>query len=69
MQNLASCLIINLCLQSFFSFNIDPPTELVISGYHSGTYVDAGTVQRLICKSSGGNPLATLTWFKNDRKV
>lgn len=46
-----------------------PPTELVISGYHSGTYVDAGTVQRLICKSSGGNPLATLTWFKNDRKI
>lgn len=29
----------------------------------------AGTVQKISCTSSGGNPLATLTWYKNDKKV
>lgn len=41
----------------------------MITGYVPGTTLPAGTVQKLSCISSGGNPLATLTWFKNDKKV
>lgn len=41
----------------------------MITGYIPGTTLAAGTVQKLSCISSGGNPLATLTWFKNDKKV
>ncbi|KOB66949.1 Uncharacterized protein OBRU01_20445, partial [Operophtera brumata] len=33
------------------------------------TTLVAGTVQKLSCVSGGGNPLATLTWYKNDKKV
>ncbi|XP_075987678.1 nephrin adhesion molecule sticks and stones isoform X1 [Anticarsia gemmatalis] len=46
-----------------------PPTAPMITGYIPGTTLSAGTVQRLSCISSGGNPLATLTWFKNDKKI
>lgn len=41
----------------------------MITGYIPGTTLAAGTVQKLSCISTGGNPLATLTWFKNDKKV
>lgn len=34
-----------------------------------GSIIPAGTVTRLLCVSTGGNPLATLTWFKNDKKI
>lgn len=47
----------------------DPPGQPIISGYTEGTSIPAGTVQRMSCISSGGNPLATLTWYKNDKKV
>ncbi|CAD0251164.1 unnamed protein product [Spodoptera exigua] len=47
----------------------NPPTAPMITGYIPGTTLSAGTVQRLSCISSGGNPLATLTWFKNDKKI
>lgn len=46
-----------------------PPSQPVITGYTEGTIIAAGSVQRLQCTSSGGNPLATLTWYKNDKKV
>lgn len=46
-----------------------PPTAPMITGYVPGTTLSAGTVQKLSCISSGGNPLATLTWFKNDKKI
>ncbi|XKL66984.1 hypothetical protein PGB90_010404 [Kerria lacca] len=46
-----------------------PPSEPIIVGYESGKYVDSGTAQRLTCKSSGGNPQAELTWYKNDKKI
>ncbi|RVE44076.1 hypothetical protein evm_011269 [Chilo suppressalis] len=45
-----------------------PPSAPMITGYTPGTTLSAGTVQKLSCISSGGNPLATLTWFKNDKK-
>nr|XP_040233680.2 nephrin isoform X1 [Anopheles coluzzii]XP_049464367.1 nephrin isoform X1 [Anopheles coluzzii]XP_049464368.1 nephrin isoform X1 [Anopheles coluzzii] len=46
-----------------------PPSQPVITGYTEGTIIAAGSVQRLQCTSSGGNPLATLTWYKNDKKL
>ncbi|KAL0810554.1 hypothetical protein ABMA28_010674 [Loxostege sticticalis] len=47
----------------------DPPSAPMITGYIPGTTLSAGTVQKLSCISTGGNPLATLTWFKNDKKI
>ncbi|KPJ02038.1 Nephrin [Papilio xuthus] len=46
-----------------------PPSAPMITGYVPGTTLAAGTVQKLSCISTGGNPLATLTWFKNDKKI
>ncbi|XP_060807924.1 nephrin [Amyelois transitella] len=46
-----------------------PPSAPMITGYVPGSILAAGTVQKLSCISSGGNPLATLTWFKNDKKI
>ncbi|XP_050302000.1 nephrin isoform X2 [Anthonomus grandis grandis] len=46
-----------------------PPSQPFIHGYTEGTHVPAGTVQKISCTSSGGNPLATLTWYKNDKKI
>ncbi|XP_072934025.1 nephrin [Epargyreus clarus] len=46
-----------------------PPSAPMITGYIPGTTLSAGTVQKLSCISTGGNPLATLTWFKNDKKI
>lgn len=46
-----------------------PPSAPMITGYVPGTTLAAGTVQKLACISTGGNPLATLTWFKNDKKI
>lgn len=47
----------------------DPPSQPMISGYSEGSIIPAGSVQKLMCISSGGNPLATLTWYKNDKRV
>ncbi|KAK6619129.1 hypothetical protein RUM44_003511 [Polyplax serrata] len=46
-----------------------PPGHPIISGYTRGTNIPVGTVQMISCISSGGNPLATLTWYKNDKKI
>jgi hypothetical protein len=47
----------------------EPPSHPIIQGYTEATSIAAGTVQKISCISSGGNPLATLTWYKNDKKV
>jgi hypothetical protein len=47
----------------------DPPSAPFIHGYTEGSHIPAGTVQKISCTSSGGNPLATLTWYKNDKKI
>jgi hypothetical protein len=47
----------------------DPPSQPIIHGYTEATSIAVGTVQKISCISSGGNPLATLTWYKNDKKV
>ncbi|BFG03934.1 nephrin [Drosophila madeirensis] len=46
-----------------------PPAPPLISGYIEGQIIPAGSVQKLLCVSSGGNPLATLTWYKNDKRI
>ncbi|XP_050093136.1 nephrin-like [Anopheles aquasalis] len=46
-----------------------PPGPPIISGYTEGSVVPAGSRLKLMCVSSGGNPLATLTWYKNDKKI
>jgi hypothetical protein len=48
---------------------LDPPSTPIISGYTEGSVIPAGSNQKLLCMSSGGNPPPTLTWFKNDKKV
>jgi hypothetical protein len=55
-------------LKSCFIF-ADPPTAPIITGYVEGSIIPAGSIQKLLCVSTGGNPLATLTWYKNDKKV
>ncbi|XP_044759594.1 nephrin isoform X1 [Coccinella septempunctata] len=46
-----------------------PPSPPFIHGYKEGSIIASGTVQKISCTSSGGNPLATLTWYKNDKKI
>ncbi|CRK97555.1 CLUMA_CG010940, isoform A [Clunio marinus] len=46
-----------------------PPSKPVISGYIEGSVIPAGSSQKLLCMSSGGNPPASLIWFKNDKKI
>ncbi|XP_017790260.1 PREDICTED: nephrin [Habropoda laboriosa] len=48
---------------------IYPPSTLSITGYQEGTTIDAGTLLELKCTAISGNPLATLSWYKNDKKV
>ncbi|XP_018404360.1 PREDICTED: nephrin-like [Cyphomyrmex costatus] len=48
---------------------IYPPSKLTVTGYEEGTTIVAGTVLKLMCTATAGNPLATLTWYKNDRKI
>lgn len=38
-------------------------------GYSDGESVQAGQEVRLECVSRGGNPLASIVWFKNGAKV
>ncbi|XP_076762632.1 sticks and stones isoform X2 [Xylocopa sonorina] len=48
---------------------IYPPSKLSITGYEEGTTIDAGTVLRLMCTATSGNPLPAISWYKNDKKV
>ncbi|XP_011311068.1 nephrin isoform X1 [Fopius arisanus] len=48
---------------------IYPPAGLTISGYEEHQQIDAGAVLKLLCTATAGNPLATVTWFKNDKEI
>lgn len=47
----------------------DPPGTPSVAGYDSNKPWKAGELQKLVCTSSGGNPQATLKWYKNDKEV
>ncbi|XP_063995244.1 nephrin isoform X2 [Diachasmimorpha longicaudata] len=48
---------------------IYPPARLIISGYEENHQIDAGAVLKLLCTATAGNPLATVTWYKNDKEI
>lgn len=56
-------------LSELLHLSSDPPGNPVISGSGKGGYFLSGATHRMKCTSSGGNPLADLTWFKNNDKV
>lgn len=51
------------------SYPPGPPETPVILGYERGQELRKGKRQRLTCVSNGGNPLATLTWYKGAQKL
>lgn len=61
--------LIQIVLIYFLFFFVDPPSTPIITGYLEGSVIPAGSNQKLLCMSSGGNPPATLTWYKNDKKI
>ncbi|XP_071520410.1 nephrin-like isoform X2 [Panulirus ornatus] len=46
-----------------------PPESPVILGYEPGRLLKKGNPQRLTCVSNGGNPLATLQWYKGSQEI
>ena len=56
-------------MQLLSHFLSDPPSAPSIVGYEEGVPIKAGEFQKLTCVANGGNPLATLRWFKRDREV
>ena len=51
------------------SFLSDPPGPPEISGYIEGETIRLGQTVSLVCTASGGNPLAKLTWHRNNELV
>ncbi|VDK65575.1 unnamed protein product [Onchocerca ochengi] len=47
---------------------LSPPMEPVIYGFEGMTLLEGETLN-LTCESQGGNPLATLTWFRGVEKL
>jgi nephron len=48
---------------------LDPPGAPEIEGYTQGEAIRKGDLVTLVCLSYGGNPLATLTWYRNAKRV
>ncbi|CAI6356936.1 unnamed protein product [Macrosiphum euphorbiae] len=48
---------------------LHPPGAPIIIDHSSGNPIPSGNVQKISCLSTGGNPLASVAWFKNDKKV
>lgn len=46
-----------------------PPNNPTITGYDEDDNAQAGDLLRLKCYASGGNPLATLQWYKNGQPL
>lgn len=44
----------------------DPPQKIWLKAPAQDVPLHMGTVVRLICFATGGNPAATLTWYKVD---
>ncbi|KAG8193430.1 hypothetical protein JTE90_009647 [Oedothorax gibbosus] len=56
-------------VQTYTVAVVYPPSDPVITGYEKAKPVKAGDLQKFTCISTGGNPQATLKWFKNDKEV
>lgn len=50
-------------------FCLGPPGPPVIVGYDGKQLLRKGDRHRLTCVSDGGNPLATLRWFKDTKEL
>ncbi|XP_025196659.1 nephrin-like [Melanaphis sacchari] len=48
---------------------LHPPGAPIIIDQSSGNPIPSGNVHRISCVSTGGHPLGSITWFKNDKKV
>ncbi|XP_050530864.1 nephrin-like [Daktulosphaira vitifoliae] len=46
-----------------------PPGAPIIIDYSSGNPILSGVVHKMSCLSTGGNPLASIAWYRNDKKV
>ncbi|KAI5705413.1 hypothetical protein M8J75_014719 [Diaphorina citri] len=46
-----------------------PPGPPIITGFDTSKPLIAGSIHKISCLSSGGNPLANLVWYKNDKKI
>lgn len=71
--------IINWCNSSYiylsslgnlseFSFS-DPPGPPVITGYTNHETIRAGEERILTCRSRGGNPLGSLSWYRENEII
>ena len=48
----------------------DPPEPPLIYGYTEGAAIKVGHSVTMTCRAIGGNPVATIAWYKgNYRKV
>ena len=47
----------------------DPPERPEILGYTEGETIRMGQTVSLVCESYGGNPLASIIWYKNGQRV
>lgn len=48
---------------------LHPPGPPEISGYIEGETIRLGQTVTLVCTAAGGNPLATINWYRNGIKV
>ena len=47
----------------------DPPAPPVITGYETGKVVKVGDTVILKCTSVGGNPPATVIWYRDGKEI
>jgi hypothetical protein len=52
-----------------FIYFSDPPGQPQIEGYRNKQPLKKGDTVTLVCISRGGNPLATITWYRNGQRV
>ena len=60
------CVISSLSLPHTPVLLADPPKKPRILGYVPGTYLTSGQSVSLSCLAQGGNPAASLSWYKGD---
>ncbi|XP_067131577.1 synaptogenesis protein syg-2-like [Centruroides vittatus] len=46
-----------------------PPNPPIIQGYEEDTPLKEGQIQKLICVCTGGNPIASLAWFRGNNEL